>query len=84
MTKDETSVLSVFIGEFREFRTDDRAWKENIEPRLRNVETFITAERAKDKDASARGISRRSYVASAIAAVGVTVSIILGVVNFVS
>lgn len=84
MTRDEVSALSVLIGEFRDFRKEDAVWKGKQDERLRNVEAFVTSEQAEDERESARGVSRRSYIASAIAAVGVTVSIALGVINFLS
>lgn len=84
MTRDERATLEIFLGEWRDFRQDDRIWKLDLEQRVRRVEMFITSEKAEDERAAARGVSRRSYIASAVAAIGVAVSIVLGVVNYVT
>lgn len=76
--------LDIFIGEFREYRIDDREWKEDINDRLRGVEVFVTSRRAVNERKAARGVSRRAYVAATIAALGVGVSLVLGFVNAVT
>lgn len=73
--------LDVFLGEFREYRTDDREWKEDIAGRLRAVESFVTSKKAVSERDAARGVSRRAYVAATIGAIGVGVSLVLGIIN---
>jgi len=85
VTRDEASQLAVFLGEFREFRQDDREWKKDIDKRLRLVETFTASRRAVvERDAAqaaAVSMSRRAYVASAVAAIGIVASLLLGIFN---
>lgn len=83
MTGRELSALEALIGEFRAFRVDDSDWKESIDKRLRVSEEFVAGARAVAEREAARGVSRRAYIASIIAAVGILVSITLGFVNFV-
>jgi hypothetical protein len=84
VTRDEATDLRMFIAEFREFRSDDRVWKLDIEQRTRRMENFITSEQAEEERRKSRGVSRRAYVAASISAIGIVVSIILGIVNFVA
>lgn len=81
MTSAERDKLDVFLGEFREFRRDDRAWKSDMGRRMTGVEAFVVSKEAVEERESARGVSRRSYIASAIAALGVLISLALGVLN---
>lgn len=81
MTSAERDKLDVFLGEFRDFRDDDRDWKANISARVTVVEAFVTSKKAVEERETARGVSRRSYIASAIAALGVLFSLALGLVN---
>ena len=82
MTRNELSVLEVLVNEFRDFRRQDSSWKTENDRRLRLVEAYIAGEEAVEEREEARGVSRRAYLASAIAAIGIVVSIILGIVNF--
>lgn len=84
MTRGEIAALEVLMAEFREFRMDDRNWKQRTEVRLAKVENFVTSEKAIDEKEAARGVSRRAYVAASIAAAGVTASIVLGVLNLLT
>jgi hypothetical protein len=84
VTRVEIDKLDVFMGEFREFRVDDRAWKDDIDKRILRVEAFVTSRRAVSERDDARGVSRRAYVAAVIAAVGIVVSIAISVVNAVT
>jgi hypothetical protein len=84
VTKGEMTVLEMLIGEFREFRDDDRSWKEDTNKRLNRVEQFVTSKKAVEERDTARGVSRRAYVAATVAAAGVTASIVLGILNLVT
>ena len=84
MTRDERSVLDMLVEEFREFRTDDRQWKVDIDGRILRVETFVTSRQAVSERDAARGVSRRSYVATIVGAIGIAVSVVLGIVNLVT
>lgn len=84
MTRDELTNLRIFLDEFREFREDDRTWKNDIDRRILGVEHYVTSRTAVAERDASRGVSRRAYVASAIAAVGIVVSIALGVANLVA
>lgn len=84
MTRDELAKLDIFLGEWRDFRQDDRIWKLDIEQRTRRMESFITSEQAEEERRKSRGVTRRAYVSATVAAIGIVVSIILGVVNFVA
>lgn len=84
MTRDEANDLRIFLDEFREFRTDDRNWKTDIDRRILKVESFVTSKLAVAERDAARGVTRRSYFASVIAAIGIIVSIVLGVVNLIT
>lgn len=84
MTRGEQEKLDIFLGEWREFRRDDRTWKLDIEQRTRRMEVFIVSEEAEDERQRSRGVSRRAYVAATISAIGIVVSIVLGVFNALS
>lgn len=77
MTRDERTVLDVLVDEFRDFRQGDAKWKAQVDERLRSVEKFVTSEQAVDERDQARGVSRRAYIASIIAAAGTGVTVIL-------
>lgn len=79
MTRNELATLDVFIGEFREFRDDDRGWKDDIDKRLLSVEKYVTSKQAVSERDASRGVIRRSYIAATIAAAGVVLTIILRV-----
>jgi hypothetical protein len=81
VTRDERATLDIFLGEWREFRQDDRIWKIDLEQRVRRMEEFVISEEAQDERARSRGVSRRAYVAATISAIGIVVSIILGIAN---
>lgn len=76
--------LDVFLGEFRAFIEADTSWKSSADGRLRKVEEFVTSKKAISERDAARGVSRRAYVAATIGAVGVGVSLVLGLVNAVT
>lgn len=81
MTRAEAERLDQLIAEFREFREDDRDWKNDHGPRLRRVEVYVAGQEAIEEKEKARGVSRRAYVAAAVAAAGIVVSICLNVIN---
>lgn len=81
MTRDEKSALEVFLGEWRQYREDDRVWKQGIDVWRRNVEAFIVSERTKDDEVRTTGMTRRARVALFFTALGVTVSTVFGAIN---
>lgn len=81
MTRDERSILDVFLGEFRQFRNHDTVWKAAQDKRLRVVEEYVAAEKAKDEEVVRQGISRRAQLGILASAIGVTASTVLGIVN---
>lgn len=83
MTRDERSILDVFLGEFRQFRNHDSEWKAQQDKRLRLVEEYVAAEKAKDEQVVKAGISRRAQLGILFSAVGVIASTLIGIVNFV-
>lgn len=84
MTRGEQETLDIFLGEWREYRRDDRNWKADLEQRVRRMEEYVIGEEAQDERAKSRGVSRRAYVAATISAIGIVVSIVLGVANALS
>lgn len=83
MTRNELTALEVLIGEFREFRQDDREWKKDMGERVRGLEVFVASEDAEDDVVTAQGISRRAYFAIAASVAGTLVSVVLWVANLV-
>ena len=83
MTRAEAERLDQLIAEFREFRKDDRDWKADHGPRLRRVEVYVAGQEAVDDREKARGVSRRAYLAAALTALGILVSIVLNIINLV-
>lgn len=49
--------------------------------RVRHIEDFVASRIATEERATARGISRRAYVAAVIAALGVLWSVLIGIFN---
>lgn len=84
MTRGEITVLEVFIGEFRDYRQSDEAWKKDIDTRIRKVESFVTQERTKDESVRKQGLTRRAQVGILISAVGVVASIVFNVAAFIT
>lgn len=82
MTRGEMDKLDVFLGEFRAFIEADTSWKSGTDGRLRKVEEFVTSKKAIAERDAARGVSTRAYVASTIAAIGIVVSLVIGIMNY--
>lgn len=83
MTGPERVDLKLVLDIVRDWREEDRAWKESTDSRLRTVEGYITGQQAKDSFADKAGVNRRAKLALAVSAIGVTVSTLVAVITLV-
>lgn len=84
MTRNEADKLDVFMGEFREFRIDDREWKKDTDGRLKVVEGFVTGALAERRVASRARFTRRERVGIFVAVGGFIVGTVVQVLSLVT
>lgn len=85
MTSGERDLIAQLSEYMREWRTDDKVWKDSTDKRLTKVEQYIVATQAREKAqadmASAQGLTRRARITLAVTAASAIGSLILGIVN---
>ena len=88
MTGPERQTLELLSAFVRDWRNEDSEWKARTDERLRKVEIYVaadeSAELTEEKIVTAAGISRRARNTLVVAAVGVGVTAVLGVVNLLT
>lgn len=84
MTRDERGALDLLHDFVRDWRKEDTDWKKATDGRLRAVEEAIAADRHLHATDIERGISFRAKLGIAISAIGVTFSVLLGLVNLLT
>lgn len=88
MTGPERQTLELLSAFVRDWRREDAEWKERTDERLRKVEIYVAADEsadaAKEKIVTAAGISRRARNTLIVAAIGVGVTVVLGVINLLT
>lgn len=85
MTTGERDLIGQLSEYMREWRTDDKVWKDSTDKRLTKVETYIVATQVREKTQAElldrQGLSRRARITLAITAASAIGSLILGIVN---
>lgn len=84
MTRGESDKLDIFIGEFREFRVDDRDWKRETDKRLEVVEGFVTGALAERRVAARARFTRRERIGMVIAVASFVVGTIVQVYSLLT
>ena len=88
MTGQERLDLKILSDFVRDWRREDTEWKLQTDERLRKVEIYVAADETKEeleeKIVTAHGIDRRARRTLIVAAAGVLVGIVFGIINLLT
>ena len=81
MTAGETRLIQQLSDFVRDWRKEDAEWKESADRRLRGVESYITADKARNEAAAESTQQNRLNRAQILTAAGIVGSFVLGLIN---